>query len=59
VAPLESVPVSATDLATMVGVALLTWPLLRTGARVSRGEGAALLGVYLLYLIYLLRCQGC
>lgn len=54
VAPLESVPVSSVDLAVMVGIAALAWPLLRTGARVSRGEGALLLLVYGLYVAYLL-----
>lgn len=41
------------DLAVMVGMSLLLWPFLRTGWRLGRMEGAALLGIYVVYVVYL------
>jgi cation:H+ antiporter len=42
-----------TDLAVMLGLSFLTWPILATGLRVDRREGALLLAAYGGYLIYL------
>jgi cation:H+ antiporter len=44
-----------TDLWWMLGTALLLFPLLRSGMRVGRVEGMALIGVYVAYLVVLLR----
>jgi Ca2+/Na+ antiporter len=41
----------------MIGTSLLLLPVLRSQARISRGEGALLLGVYLTYLFVLLGSQ--
>jgi cation:H+ antiporter len=53
------VPVSAalvsSDILWMIGTALLLLPLMRSGARLSRGEGAFLCAVYVTYLVLLLR----
>lgn len=43
------------DMWWMIGSSLLLLPLLRSQARISRGEGALLLGVYGAYLTVLLR----
>jgi cation:H+ antiporter len=43
------------DMWWMVGTSLLLLPLLRSGGRLSRGEGAFLLGVYVVYVTLLLR----
>jgi cation:H+ antiporter len=52
------IPVSAalvrTDMMWMIGTSLLLLPLLRSGARLSRGEGALLLTAYAAYLVVLL-----
>jgi cation:H+ antiporter len=45
----------ASDMWWMVGSSLLLLPLLRSGARLSRVEGALLLGVYGAYIVLLLR----
>ena len=53
------IPVAAalvqSDMWWMIGTALLMLPVLRSHARISRGEGAVLLAVYLTYLVALLR----
>jgi len=38
----------------MIGTSLLLLPLMRSGARLSRGEGALLFGTYLAYLMALI-----
>lgn len=52
------VPVSTalvrSDMLWMIGTSLLLLPLMRSGARLSRGEGALLVGMYAAYLIVLL-----
>jgi cation:H+ antiporter len=42
------------DMWWMVGTSLLLLPLMRSGARLARGEGVLLLGAYVAYLIALL-----
>lgn len=55
VAPLPvAAGVRASDGWWMLGVTLLLFPAMRTGLRVSRWEGAGLLGVYVAYLTVLL-----
>jgi cation:H+ antiporter len=39
----------------MIGTSLLLLPLMRSGARLARWEGVVLVGVYVAYLIVLLR----
>lgn len=43
----------AWDLGVMVAISLLLWPFLRSGMRLGRGEGAALLGLYVAYIVFL------
>jgi cation:H+ antiporter len=43
------------DMWWMIGTSLLLLPLMRSGARLARGEGALLLGAYVAYLVLLLR----
>jgi cation:H+ antiporter len=43
------------DMWWMIGTTLLLLPLLRSGGRLSRGEGTLLVGVYALYIVVLLR----
>lgn len=54
VQPLNGQGMTAVDLATMVGIALLCWPLMHWGRRIGRVEGAVLMTVYVGYVGYLL-----
>lgn len=51
--PIGEAGMAATDLLVMLGVAVLLLPLMRTGLRVSRPEGALLLAGYIGYVVYL------
>ncbi|UCS95690.1 calcium/sodium antiporter [Echinicola marina] len=42
------------DFLWMIGFTLLLFPLMRSGYKISRGEGVLLLGAYAVYLIFLL-----
>jgi cation:H+ antiporter len=53
VSPLSSSGLGMVDLAAMTGLALVLLPLMRTGFRISRAEGALLLLFYVGYLAYL------
>lgn len=58
VRPMSGMGVSAVDLAVMVGLAILLLPLLRTGYRLGRLEGAGLFlgyGAYIAYVLLALR----
>lgn len=46
------------DMAVMLGVTLLLWPLMRTGMRLVRIEGVLLFGIYAGYIGYLLVWAG-
>jgi cation:H+ antiporter len=46
------------DMPFMIFVAALCWPLFKTGGRISRGEGALLLSLYVGYTIYLIFRAG-
>ena len=48
-------PAVMLDLAVMLGLVLLAWPMLYTGYRLGRREGAVLLAVYLAYVAYLFK----
>ena len=55
IAPVRISPaLVSSDMWWMIGTSLLLFPLMRSGARLSRGEGAILLAVYAAYLIVLL-----
>lgn len=54
VRPLTQTGMTRLDLGVMVGLALVMLPLMRTGFRLSRGEGGFLLAVYLVYVGWLL-----
>lgn len=43
------------DLWWMIGTTVLLLPLMRSGSRISRAEGGLLLGVYVAYIVLLLR----
>jgi len=53
----DGVPVSngalRFDIPVMIAVAIACLPVVFTGARISRGEGALFLGYYIAYLVYL------
>ena len=45
----------ASDMWWMIGTSLVLLPLMRSGAKLSRGEGALLVAAYVTYLVVLLR----
>jgi cation:H+ antiporter len=51
--PLHMGGVTWIDIGVMVAIALLAWPLLRMGLRVTRIDGAILLGSYVAYMTWL------
>ena len=51
--PLDADGVSRIDLAVMLGLAVLALPILRTGYRIGRREGAVLVAIYAGYLAWL------
>lgn len=53
--PITALQVNYVDLLVMLGVSLLLLPLVRTGFRINRWEGALLVSVYVIYTIYLLK----
>lgn len=56
IAPLRVSPAMiASDMWWMIGTALLLYPLLYSGLRLSRAEGLALVGSYVAYVVLLLR----
>ena len=56
IAPVHVSPaLVASDMWWMIGSGALLFPLMRSGARITRGEGAILIGVYGTYLFTLLR----
>src|SRR5688500_18364887 len=56
ISPLRVAPALAqSDMWWMIGTSLLLLPLMRSGARLARGEGAVLIATYVCYLVVLLR----
>jgi cation:H+ antiporter len=53
--PLQAAGISAVDLAVMAGFSLLLWPMAYYQQRITRPEGAMLLGGYLAYVFWLVR----
>ncbi len=58
VSPLEAPELSWIDLGAMLAVSVGLLPVVRSGGRISRGEGAVLLAVYIAYTWWLLRQSG-
>ncbi len=54
VRPLQNEGINLVDLGVMTAVAVLMLPLMRTGFRLMRGEGALLLALYIGYVFYLI-----
>lgn len=54
ITPIDAPGLAWTDLLVMIGVSLALLPVVRSGGRISRGEGAALLAVYVGYTAWLL-----
>jgi len=52
--PIQANDISVVDLGVMLGLAVLSWPIARTGFLLSRMEGAILLLVYCGYIYYLI-----
>jgi len=55
VRPLDAPELAWVDLGVMLLVSVALLPVVRSGGRISRGEGAVLLAVYLGYTFWLLR----
>jgi cation:H+ antiporter len=53
--PLGAPEINLVDFGFMVGTAILLVPLIWTGRRLSRGEGALLLAIYVVYVYLLLQ----
>lgn len=53
--PIEAENVNYIDLLVMMGISLILLPLVRSGQKVSRTEGIALVIMYVLYTLWLLR----
>lgn len=58
VRPLEAPTLSWVDLGMMIAVSVALLPVVRSGGRISRGEGAVMLAVYVAYTWWLLRQSG-
>jgi cation:H+ antiporter len=52
--PIQANDISVVDLGVMLGLAVLSWPIARTGFLLSRMEGTILLLVYCGYIYYLI-----
>jgi cation:H+ antiporter len=48
-APMKCPGIDIVDLTMMVFTAVLLWPIMKSGHRISRGEGVALLSIYVAY----------
>jgi cation:H+ antiporter len=56
--PIDATGIKRLDLAVMVAVAVALLPLARSGGRINRWEGAALLAVFVGYTVWLIRGTG-
>ena len=52
-APVTCPSIDGIDLAIMVFTAILLWPIMKTGHRITRGEGEFLLLIYVAYTAWL------
>lgn len=55
VRPLDAINIGFTDLLVMIGLSVSLFPMLVTQHRLTRGEGAVLLGVYAAYVVMLVQ----
>lgn len=53
--PIEAKNVNYIDLLVMLAISILLLPLMKSGQKISRTEGAALILIYVIYLFWLLR----
>ena len=53
--PIHAPGIAMTDMAVMIFLTLILIPIMKTGHKVSRKEGMFLLGIYLHYVIWLIR----
>lgn len=51
--PLSSQSISIIDVSVMTGIAVLTYPFLRSKMKLARAEGLAFLVIYVVYTVYL------
>lgn len=58
IAPIEAQAINMVDMAAMLLTAIILLPLMRTGYKINRWEGAALLLLYVAYFIILLYNNG-
>ena len=52
--PIQIAAINNVDLFVMLGASIVMLPLAWTGSRISRGEGLFLVGIYVLYTLWLL-----
>lgn len=55
IAPISAPGISWVDLAMMMGVSVLLYPLMKTGFTISRKEGVLLFAIYAGYTVYLIK----
>lgn len=55
IAPISAPGISWVDLAMMMGVSVLLYPLMKTGFTISRKEGVLLFAIYVGYTVYLIK----
>ncbi|MBO7153321.1 MAG: calcium/sodium antiporter [Lentisphaeria bacterium] len=55
IAPISAPGISWVDLAMMMGVSVLLYPLMTTGFTISRKEGVLLFAIYVGYTVYLIK----
>jgi cation:H+ antiporter len=53
--PIHAPGIAMTDMAVMIFLTLILVPVMKTGFRISRREGLFLLGIYILYVIWLIQ----
>ena len=54
ISPIRTQDISYTDMILMAALSILLYPLMKTGMKISRKEGAFLLAVYIAYTVYLI-----
>ena len=56
-APIRCPGIGITDISMMVFTALILWPIMKTGHRISRAEGVVLLLIYVAYTAWLIHSK--
>ena len=54
ISPIETLGISYVDMILMLCISILLYPMMKTGLKISRKEGAVLLAVYIAYTVYLI-----